>query len=83
MRLKIIQGLSFRILWGDNVYEFIWRYFKYCIVRLRVQGALHKIAKDVSIASILQSDQTTERAKYKAVLIVANLLLYQIDMTFA
>ena len=31
---------AFDILWGDNVYENVWQYFKCYIVRLLVQSGL-------------------------------------------
>ena len=45
---KIIFGIPFHILWGDNFYEIIGQYFKYHIVQFQAQQALQKAVMGVS-----------------------------------
>ena len=44
-------------LFGDNVYEILEQYFKYCIVGLWAQQAHYQVTKSVSIVNMLQSHQ--------------------------
>ena len=44
---------TFHILWGDNVYEITWQYFKFCKERLKVQWTLWKVANSVNIMNLV------------------------------
>ena len=58
----IIPGMPANILYGDNDYDIIWRYFKNFKERLRRLRAFLLTAKGMSVASLSWSEQDACRA---------------------